>query len=137
MENASKALIIAGTILITLIIISLGVLVFRNMSGTVEKNANLSTEVIAQFNAKITPYIGTNVSGSQVNALIQIVRAIDQKAITNNDNVQRVTISGSSGASVKINGNKVEYSTVETGKYYQVSETYDDNSGLITQITVN
>ena len=46
MENASKALIIAGSILISILVISLGVMIFRNMSNTVEKNANLNKQQI-------------------------------------------------------------------------------------------
>ena len=39
MENASKALIIAGAILLAILIISLGIMIFRQASGVVDSNA--------------------------------------------------------------------------------------------------
>lgn len=132
MENASKALIIAGSILVTIIVISLGVMVFRNMSGAVKEEANLNEQEIVAFNSKLSPYIGTNISGSQVNALIQLARTIDQKAITNGDTVRRVIISGD--GSVSISGDTVSYTNVETGYFYKVEGTY--NNGLLTSIKI-
>ena len=40
MENASKALIIAGAILIAILLISLGILVFKASSGTTDQAKN-------------------------------------------------------------------------------------------------
>ena len=132
MENASKALIIAGSILVTVIVISLGVMVFRNMSRPVQEEANLDAQSKSAFNSKIIPYIGKNVSGSQVNALIQLARTIDQKAITDGDTIRRVTITGD--GNVTISGNNVNYKNVETGFFYTVDGTYDN--GLLTSITI-
>ena len=135
MENASKALIIAGSILIAILIISLGIMVFNNMSNSVKNEATLDKQAREAFNSKISPYIGKNISGSQVNTLVQLVRTIDQKAIINDDNVQRVTISGK--AVVKIeNDGTVTYTPAATGAYYNVEGQYDSN-GLLTQITVS
>ena len=58
MENASKALIMAGAILIAILIISLGVYVFNNMSSTAKNSANMDKQEISNFNSKITPYLG-------------------------------------------------------------------------------
>lgn len=126
MENASKALIIAGSILISILVISLGVLIFRNMSNAVEKNANLNKQQIESFNSKISPYIGESISGSQVNELMQRVNAINRKADTTGDNIRKV--------SIKYNGTEGVTSVV-TGKYYSVQGQYDSN-GLLTIITV-
>ncbi len=122
MENASKALIMAGAILIAIIIISLGVLIFRNMSETVKREATLDKQQITAFNSKIIPYTGDNVSGSQVNALIQYVRTVNAKE-------------GELGATITVNGKSDEIEKVETGKFYIVKGDYDEN-GLITKITV-
>ena len=54
MENASKALIMAGSILIAIIIISLGIVVFRKMAGNVENESSLTKEQMASFNSKIS-----------------------------------------------------------------------------------
>ena len=77
MENASKALIIAGAILLAIVIISLGLIVVNNTRGTVDKS-NLSEQEIQSFNAKFTAYEGDSVEGSRVNSLIQQVISTNQ-----------------------------------------------------------
>lgn len=126
MENASKALILAGSVLIAIIIISLGIMVFNNMSNSVKNESTLTKQQISSFNSKISPYIGESISGSQVNELMQRIRSINQKADSTEDNIRKV--------SVKYNG--VEgVTSVVTGKYYSVQGSYDSN-GLLTIITV-
>lgn len=82
MENASKALIIAGAILLAIVIISLGLIVVNN-TRNVTDNTNLSEQEIQAFNAKFTPYEGDSVAGSRVNSLIQQVIATNQATATN------------------------------------------------------
>ena len=55
MENASKALIIAGSILVAILIVSLGVMVFNRFSGTAKEMANMNEQEISAFNSKIQP----------------------------------------------------------------------------------
>lgn len=85
MENASKALIIAGAILIAILIISLGVLVFNRFGTAAKEAADLSEQEIAEFNARITPYVGDSIQGSQVNALISLVISIDKSCASKGD----------------------------------------------------
>lgn len=124
MENASKALIMAGSILIAIIIISLGIMVFKNMSNSVTKNTSLTKEQISAFNSKIQPYIGESVSGSQVNTLMQLVRTINQKADSEDNSVRKIKVNGSD----KI----TRYDTV---KFYKVTGEYEE--GLLTKITIS
>lgn len=84
MENASKALIIAGAILLAIVIISLGLVVVNNSRGAVD-NANLSEQEIQTFNSKFLAYKGDNVSGARVNSLIQLVMATNQATIERGD----------------------------------------------------
>ena len=77
MENASKALIIAGAILLAIVIISLGLIVVNNVRDVTD-NTNLSEQEIQSFNAKFIAYEGDNVSGSRVNSLIQQVISTNQ-----------------------------------------------------------
>ena len=74
MENASKALIIAGAILLSILLISLGIMVYNNAKGTVNE-ANLDSEATQTFNSKFTQYTGSNKSASDVNALVNAVNA--------------------------------------------------------------
>lgn len=78
MENASKALIIAGAILLAIVIISLGLVVVNGTRNTIN-NTNLSEQEIQNFNSKFTSYEGSNISGSNVNNLIQSVISSNQK----------------------------------------------------------
>lgn len=121
MENASKALIMAGAILIAIIVISLGVLVFRNMSATVRQEANLDKQKKVAFNSKISPYLGENVSGSQLNTLVQLIRTINATAKFEDE---KITVNGSR-----------EVTRYETGRFYKVEGKYN-SMGLITEITV-
>lgn len=140
MENASKALIIAGSILIAVLIISLGVMIFRNMSKSVVEDTSLSKQQISEFNSKITPYVGNNISGSNVNNLRQLVISIDNNAKVNKKpGAINMYLDGSPTPLVGYNletdvvtiGSKVD-----TGYFYTVRATYDDSTGLINEITV-
>ena len=125
MENASKALIIAGAILLAILIISLGILIYNQASGVVGNNT-MSEVDIQTFNQKFTQYVGEQ-RGSAVRSLIQQVQA--SNAAEGNEQRQ-VTIN-------------VELDDIETGEIYEVVITEDDyaqdgpNQGLITNITVN
>lgn len=149
MENASKALIIAGAILISILIISLGVLIFNKMGHSAKQAANMDEQEIASFNSKITPYVGDNISGSQVNALIQLVISIDNSAISSGDLSKTVSITYKSTNNktntISVNASKQLKDSVGdatrkvntgAGIYYKVKAAYGDN-GLINSITVN
>ena len=73
MENASKALIIAGAILLAILLISLGIMIFTQAQDTVSGSGMSEAEVTA-FNQKFTKYEGT-FKGSMVKSLVQEVRA--------------------------------------------------------------
>ena len=73
MENASKALIIAGAILLAILLISLGIMVYNQAKGTVN-DADLSAEAAQTFNTKFTSYGGTQ-SGTKLNSLLDAVTA--------------------------------------------------------------
>ena len=74
MENASKALIIAGAILLSILIISLGIMIYNNAKGTVT-DANLDSEQAQAFNGKFTIYAGRQRTASDVNALVAAVQS--------------------------------------------------------------
>lgn len=142
MENASKALIMAGSILIAVLIISLGVIIFRNMSRSVDRDSSLRKQQISEFNSKITPYVGNNISGSNVNNLRQHVISIDNDVKVNkkagainmyldNNGSKTLLVGYNQETDIVTIGNKVE-----TGIFYTVRAAYDDSTGLINEITV-
>ena len=69
MENASKALIIAGAILLSILLISLGIMIFNQAQDSVQ-NSGMSKANVQTFNNTFLKYEGTK-SGTDVKSLIQ------------------------------------------------------------------
>ena len=135
MENASRAMIIAGAVLLAIMIISLGVVVYRNFSSSVEDAGDMSEEEISSYNSKILPYVGNNISGSQVNALIQLIYSMDRNLHDNKITMNWYDNTGDGS----INDQGAYAGTtrkVETGTYYTVEIEYS-NMGLISHIDIN
>ena len=136
MENASKALIIAGAILLAILIISLGILIYNQAAGIVNSNSMSDVE-ITQFNAQFTQYQGTQ-SGSTVRALLQEVLSNN---LTQDDDDRKVTVDGSAGVSITTSTSSVDMEKITTGGSYTVTCAYgasgSANAGLVTKITIN
>ena len=131
MENASKALIIAGAILLSILIISLGIMIYNQASGVVNNNAMNEVD-ISTFNNKFTQYEGTNVRGAQVKALIQQV--VTNNISNSEDASRKVQINSTdvtSASSVKIGEN-----AISTGKTYTVT-TSTGSTGLVNNIIIS
>lgn len=73
MENASKALIIAGAILLSILIIGLGMGVY-NSSKSAMGGANLDAAELRAHNSQFTAYEGRQ-KGSEVSALIGTIQS--------------------------------------------------------------
>lgn len=69
MENASKALIIAGAILLSILIIALGMYIFNQARGAMNMDA-LDSATRNTFNNPIENYEGSGQLGSNVNSLL-------------------------------------------------------------------
>ena len=66
MENASKALLIAGEILIAMLILALGVAIFTSYRGTAESyEEQMSAKEIGAFNNKFLRYIEYDNTGNK------------------------------------------------------------------------
>ena len=88
MENASKALIIAGAILLSILLISLGIMIFNQAQTTVQ-DSGMSKANIQTFNNTFLKYEGTK-SGTDVKSLIQEV--ISSNAQDTADNTGRQVV---------------------------------------------
>lgn len=124
MENATKALLIAGSVLIAILLIAMGLRIFSSTTGTVDSaQTTMDATAVATFNGQFNGYIGSNISGSKVLAL-------QQKIIASN-----------ATNSHKIDGNIVSKDTnqpilvINQTKKYNVTYTSDTNSGYI--VTLN
>ena len=131
MENASKALIIAGAILLAILIISLGIMIYNQASGVVDSNA-MDEVAVTSFNEKFRQYEGENIRGANIKALIN---SIAQNNLSNQGDeskqVELVFDRTSKGKITSSNG-----ITVQTGKSYTVSCETDGESGYINKVTV-
>ena len=71
MENASKALIIAGAILLSILIIAIGIYIFNSAQGTIDSSLeSMSSQEVDAFNSQFTSYQGDEQSGSNVKSLM-------------------------------------------------------------------
>ena len=85
MENASKALIIAGAILLSILLISLGIMVYNNAKNTIG-SANLNKQEIETFNSQWDSYVGQRKTASEVRSMVQAMiasNAAETKSGTN------------------------------------------------------
>ena len=74
MENASKALIIAGAILLAILLIGLGVFIYNQASNTV-KDTGMDQLEVAKFNEQFEPYINKVITGTTARSLIQTIES--------------------------------------------------------------
>lgn len=74
MENASKALIIAGAILLSIAIIGVGMFVYNSVSDTITDAADMSQDEINTYNQTFANYEGTR-NGTQVKQLCTAIRS--------------------------------------------------------------
>lgn len=125
MENASKALIIAGAILLAILLISLGIMVFTQAQDTVS-NSGMSQAEISAFNNKFLKYEGKQ-KGSVVKSMINEVLSSNAD---DSNSTRKVKVNGCG------NSASVTPSTfgVETSKQYTVKLKY--SSGLVSQIDI-
>ena len=142
MENATKALIIAGAILISILIIALGVMVYNNASGTVSSSDMTSTEIEA-FNQKFLQYMSDNMSATEVTSLISAVQANNEAEYSSGSNryIMLTVNQVSNGSGIyDVYGNNVNYTksitvqTVSQSYTYSYVATYEN--GVIETITI-
>lgn len=123
MENASKALIIAGSILISILIVGLGVIIYNNVSD-ITNNKSLNTQEISAHNSPFQSYFGNSISGSNVRALITSVNANNQSASVDDEEI------GNKIYLIDGSNNAVTSSSIRTGRTYNVNlpdnENYSD-----------
>lgn len=128
MENASKALIIAGAILLAILLISLGIMIFNQAQDTINNSGMTQAELTA-FNQKFTKYEGDQ-KGSVVRSLVQEV--IASNSDDNNSDANRlisVTIGGK-----KLEGDNIVTSGIINTQTYNVKMEY--TNGRVSNINI-
>ena len=133
MENASKALIIAGAILLAILLISLGILIFNQAQDTVN-NSGMSQAEITAFNNKFIKYEGKQ-KGSVVKSMVNEVFTSNADA---NNSSRKITIDfeyrDTAGTPQKTSGLTTTQG-IQTTKNYNVTLEYN-NQGVVNKIII-
>lgn len=136
MENASKALIIAGAILLSILIIGIGMTIYKQAAGVINNTGIDKTEVTTA-NAEFEKYAGNNVTGANVKALIDLVKSHNR---TTDDKSRQITMkeveSGeiSTADTYPVDENPTVSGSAALGKTYTVKCFYDSKTGFLTKI---
>lgn len=147
MENASKALIIAGSVLLAILLIALGVTIFNNARNAASTGPLDSAE-INMFNQQFDKFIGSEeILGSQVKNLLST--AISNASTNKDELIKLPTIAWESrteqaqcantdSATIQAYIDQISAfrSSVVSRNYYTVSCTYA-GTGLINSITIH
>ena len=138
MENATKALLIAGSILIAILLIAMGVKIFNSTSGTVESaQSTMDATSVAMFNNKWYKYVGTNKSKSTVISLLNDILVNNS---TNSNRKVYITLSeggstnGSINESSDISGLISETSSSEKSAF--TIKVATDSDGYVNLIII-
>ena len=121
MENASKALIIAGAILVSILLISVGIIIMNAINDPVSRGADSSkSQAIEIFNSQFTGFEGSEVEATTVKALIQKIQA--SNGVSDEDH-------------------QISYGDISSGANVNNRHTYsvtfsDYNEGYISEITI-
>ncbi len=141
MENASKALIIAGAILVSIILISLGIMVMNstgNVTGRMQEE--MDSTAIQSFNSKFTQYAGKQ-KGSTIKELINTM----QSSNASSDHKVEIELTstkfnGTLNAADKKNGAKIQAALKLTTTYTVNIDTNQTagsaDQGYVNKITI-
>ena len=144
MENASKALIIAGAILLSIAIIGIGMFVYNSVSDTISGAADMTPQEVEAYNQTYLTYEGVR-NGSQLKALCDSVRQHNMNAADPSQEISIIsgtaaaeypapTATGSTGTTAtEINTIK---NSLLSGRQYTVSLGFDPDTGRVTQIGI-
>lgn len=139
MENASKALLIAGAVLIAILLIGVAMLIYQGAMGGINSGiASMSQQEIQAFNAPFTQYEGLQ-RGTNVRAIIQNVISSNSANQDVDGKLVSLDVLGEAmnATTDDLNTNKMSASKskVNTGKTYEVVLEYE-KSGLVNKVVV-
>ena len=102
MENASKALIIAGAILLAILLISLGIMIFNQAQSAIDGSGMSDAELTA-FNQKFTKYEGKQ-KGSTIRSMVQEVMANNNSSEASDETRISINVANGAAAGVSTSG---------------------------------
>lgn len=144
MENASKALIIAGAILLCILIIAIGMYIYTQAEGNIRSSVeSMSTQEVDAFNSEWTVYDGET-NGSAVKALLGRLVANYSTYSSESAKVPNVEPANITNHTTNITcgDNYVSdignlRADIENKHTYKVKCEYDKETGLIHNIKID
>ena len=150
MENASKALIIAGAILLSILIIAIGMYIYNSSQNSIQTaGSQISAQEIQSFNQTWEMYEGTQ-TGSNVRALIS---KMSSNAKSNEEEESRLpdlyyeakdensggngcTVESTIGDGINIQGFNTARTSIEARHTYRVTLVQSSTTSLVSGIIV-
>ena len=142
MENASKALLIAGAVLIVIVLISVGMLIVSQANKVTDQTEGItSTQAAQTFNNQFTTYTGVQ-SGSSVKSLLTLIATNNATNSVSKDHIIDVTITDTKTTTAALGKTNVtadinaKISSIPNTAKYTVVTTTQDSDGYITGISI-
>lgn len=122
MENASKALLIAGAILICILLIAIGMYIYNSANATVDSAVSqMSQQEKDIYNAKVKSYLGDTVKGSEVKSMIDNIISMNQENVGKSGKFISIVTVGNEGS---------EGTTIEKANEVIALTKYDGGNAL-------
>lgn len=142
MENASKALLIAGAVLIVIVLISVGMLIVNQASSVTDQASDSMTgQAVDAFNNQFQNYAGIQ-KGSSIKTLLSSISTSNatNKSTSNHiitvDIVDTVTTGAAGTGLVNATDITKKVSEIINSARYKVELTAKDTEGYISAITI-
>lgn len=138
MENATKALLIAAAVLVAILIISLGLVVYNMASETID-SVNFSGQEVTAFNDKFVQYQGSDIRGSEVNAMLKTVLNSNMQS-----RAEGLEAKAAAPKFVKVTGavtlsetaTSLGKAEADTSKLYTIDVKHDATTGFVNELAV-
>ena len=145
MENASKALIIAGAILLSILIIAVGMFIFTSSQTTIQEGATqISTQERNAYNQQFIQYEKKQ-GGANVGQLIQILIANCNSNAEERDKLPDLVLEYKQGQvgyvlsdnlETNVSGFSKAKSKIEARHSYYVTSEYNPKTSLVDLVVV-
>ena len=150
MENASKALIIAGAILLSILIIAIGMYIYNSSQNSInEAGSQISAQEVQSFNQTWEMYEGKQ-SGANVRTLISKMASnananakedtrLPDLTYTASDGGETVEVVSKVGSSdvLNITGFNTARNAIEIRHTYEVKLELDPTTALVNKVIVD
>lgn len=136
MENATKALIMAATVLIAVLILALGVYLFRDYSEVARKNEERqSAQSLVQYNTKIEKYVDKTLSIQDVLTIANLAKDYNERK---SDKGMEVRLNGVDLLS-RIQQRNYDWTDLlndNNNNEYKISSIDKDANGIIYRVII-